>query len=153
MTTPANPTDTTTTDATITTDAADTQTTPPTEPANPNSEAARYRTQLRAAETERDALAERVTGYQRRDCERVLEDVLEVPADLFDIGQATLADFFDDDGNVREDELRAAAAALLDQRPRLAKTTRIAPEPSSWGQGSGKRTPAKSGWKDVVGGR
>ena len=58
---------------------------------NPNAEAARYRTQLRAAEAERDTLAERLTSYQRRAAEAAIADILDEPGDLFDIGGVDLA--------------------------------------------------------------
>lgn len=88
---------------------------------SPNSEAARYRVQLREAEAARDALAERITGYQRRECETAVADLLDEPGDLWTIGQADMSTFYTDDGELDEAELRAAAGALIEARPKLAK--------------------------------
>ncbi|MBB5162485.1 hypothetical protein [Mycobacterium sp. AZCC_0083] len=129
-------------------DATDTQQATDAEP-TPNSEAARYRVQLREAQTERDALAERLTGYQRRECESVVADLLDVPGDLWEVARADVAAFYAEDGTVNEAELRAAAGALIEQRPRLAAPGRPRPE---WGQHGG--TPPgehKAGWGDVIG--
>jgi hypothetical protein len=119
---PATISEPTDSDATPT-DAPETVADPPpsdSEP-SPNSEAARYRVQLREVQAERDALTERLTGYQRRECEAAVADLLEEPADLWDIGQADLSAFYDDDGTLDEEQLRAAAGALIDQRPKLGK--------------------------------
>ncbi|MCG7597835.1 hypothetical protein [Mycobacterium sp. PSTR-4-N] len=119
---------------------------PETEPA-PNSEAARYRVQRNEARTERDALAERVAGYQRRECERIIADVLEVPGDLWDIARADVASFINEDGTVDEDELRASAEALINSRPGLAKS---APRPApQWGQHSGPAA-GQAAWASVL---
>jgi hypothetical protein len=121
--------------------------TPEPEP-TPNSEAARYRVQLREAETQRDALAERLTGYQRRECEAVVADVLDVPADLWEVAQADITAFYNDDGTVNETELIAAATALVEQRPRLGK-----PVPQrQWGQaGDIGHTGGGISWGTVIG--
>jgi hypothetical protein len=114
----------------------------------PNSEAARYRVERNEARTERDALAERLTGYQRRECEAVIADLLEVPADLWEIARADVAAFYNDDGTVDEAELRAAAGALIEQRPRLALPNRT----PSWGQHSGEGGHRDGGatWGDII---
>jgi hypothetical protein len=146
MTQPDAPTDT----QDVTVDVPDTNPPDtPTEPdASPNSEAARRRVELREAQAERDALAERLTGYQRRECEAAVADLLDVPADLWDVAQADHATFYNDDGTVNADELRAAAAALIEQRPRLGKPPR---PPAQWGQG-GTIAPSGGsvGWGDVI---
>ena len=118
----------------------------------PNSEAARYRTQLRDEQAKHTATTERLTGYMRREAEAAVADLLDVPGDLFEIGGADLATFFDDGGALDEAELRAAAGALVEQRPRLAKPGR---PPAQWGQTSGPERPVERepGWGDVIGGR
>lgn len=88
---------------------------------SPNQEAARWRTKFRDAEAQRDALIERMTGYQRRECEAAVADLLDEPADLWDIGQADLTAFYTGDGELDEAQLRAAAGALCEMRPKLAK--------------------------------
>ena len=90
-----------------------------TEQDSANGEAAKRRRQLREAQTELAAVRDQLTTYQRRHAEQVISDVLTTPADLFDIGQADLADFLDDNGDVRADELRAAATTLVEERPQL----------------------------------
>jgi hypothetical protein len=115
----------------------------------PNSEAARYRVERNEARAERDTLAGRLGVMQRREAEAAIADMLEVPADLWDLGQAEPADFFSDTDELSSDELRAAAAALLDQRPGLAKTKKF-DGPRNWGQ-SGDLAPAStSSWNEVV---
>ena len=117
-----------------------------------NSEAARWRVKLRDTEAQRDALSEKVTGYQRRDCERVVTDLLAQPADLWEIGHLEVSEFIGDDGEIDEDELREAANALIEQRPGLAKAELREPEPKNWGQHGG-RPPASVGWESVIASR
>jgi hypothetical protein len=116
--------------------------------ANPNSEAARYRTRLRETEAERDTLAERLAGYQRGECERAVADLLDVPADLWDVGLAEAGQFYTDDGQLDEGQIRAAAGALLEERPRLARPD----APKQWGQHSAGPPPVESGpsWSSVI---
>lgn len=143
MTQPDAPTTASTVDDTDPPDAT------PAEPdASPNSEAARRRVELREAQAERDALAERLTRYQRRECEAAVDDLLDVPADLWDVAQADHATFYNDDGTVNTDELRAAATALIEQRPRLGK-----PAPQrQWGQsGDIGHTGGGVSWGTVIG--
>lgn len=122
------------------------------EPNPTNSEAARYRVERNQARTERDALAQRLAAYQRRECEAAVADLLDVPGDLFDIGGAELAGFYTEDGSVNEAELRAAAGALLEQRPRLAKQ-QTGHQRRSWGQHSAAPpVEDNSGWQRVLGG-
>jgi hypothetical protein len=117
---------------------------------SPNSEAARWRTKLRETETQLGALTERLTGYQRRECESAVADLLEEPGDLWDIGQADVSAFYSDDGTLDEDELRAAAGALADQRPRLAKPQ--GPRHLNFGQYAPPPPAPKIGWETVIGG-
>lgn len=151
------PTDTTTTETSpegaIPDTTPDTTVTPETtESESPNSEAAKYRVKLRETETERDTLAGRVTSMQRRECEAAVADLLEQPADLWDLGKATTADFYSDTDELNEAELRAAATALVESRPGLAKTKTF-DGPRNWGQSSGTPPTATSSWDQVVKGR
>jgi hypothetical protein len=114
----------------------------------PNSEAARWRTKLRDTEAQRDALTERLTGYQRRECEAAVADLLDEPADLWDIGQADLAGFYNDDGELDEGPLRAAAGALCEMRPKLAKPR--GPQWQNFGQYAAPPPPPKAGWNSVL---
>lgn len=117
----------------------------------PNTEAARYRRQLREAQAERDGLAERLAGYQRSECEAAVADLLDVPTDLWDVGQADVNAFYGDDGTLNDAELRAAAGAIVEQRPRLAKQPETPPTPN-WGQVSAGHAPPGSGpsWGDII---
>lgn len=118
--------------------------------ASPNSEAARYRRQLREVEAERDALAERLQGHQRREVEAMVADLLDVPADLFDIGQVQPSDFYNDDGTLNEAELRAAAGALLEERPRLGKPRPTGPRWQNFGQYAPPPPQRGAAWSDVL---
>lgn len=157
MTQPTEPTDPTT----GTTPSSDTD--PKTDPAaesetqednspeaSPNSEAAKWRRQLRDVEAERDALAERVRGYQRRECESMVSDLLDVPADLFEIGMVDVNAFYDDDGTLNEGELRAAAGALLEERPRLGKPRPAGPRWQDFGQHSPPPPARGGGWNELL---
>jgi hypothetical protein len=118
--------------------------------ASPNAEAARYRRQLREVEAERDALTDRVRDYQRRECEAMVADLLDVPGDLFDIGQVDVNAFYDDDGTLNEGELRAAAGALLEERPRLGKPRPAGPRWQNFGQNQ-PPPPSRGGdWNQVL---
>jgi hypothetical protein len=129
-------------------DRADVPTGTPEPEPSPNSEAARYRVQLREAEAKRDTLTERLTGYQRRECEAAVADLLDVPGDLWEVGQADVGVFYNDDGTVNADDLRAAAAALIEQRPRLGKPV-VTQRWQNAGQHTGK-PPGKTGWDSVI---
>jgi hypothetical protein len=113
---------------------------------SPNAEAAKWRTRFREAEA---AIAERdnvIASYRRAECERTLADLLDVPGDLFDVGGAEVADFYSDSGELNDAELRAAAGALIEERPRLGKPkfTR------SWGQVSGVPPAEGPSWSNVI---
>lgn len=125
----------------------------PEEQESPNSEAARYRVERNEARTERDTLAGRVTSMQRRECEAAVADVLEQPADLWDLGRANATDFYSDTDELNHDDLRAAATALVESRPGLAKQKKF-DGPRNWGQTSEPvPTGTSSSWDQVVKGR
>lgn len=85
-------------------------------------DAARYRTQLRATEAERDALATRLEAMQRAEVTRLAGDRLAVGADVFDVGRAELAELLTEAGEVDTERVAAVAAALVEARPQLART-------------------------------
>ncbi|WP_024445637.1 hypothetical protein [Mycolicibacterium iranicum] len=116
--------------------------------ASPNNEAARWRHQCRDAEAQRDALAERLVGYQRRECEHAVADLLDEPTDLWDIGQADYAQFYNDNGELDEAELRAAAGALIETRPKLAKPA--GPRHLDFGQFRSPPPQPGGGWSDLI---
>jgi hypothetical protein len=115
---------------------------------SPNSEAARYRVKLREKEAQVEALTERITGYQRRECEQVVSDLLDEPGDIWDIGQANVSEFYNDDGELDEGQLRAAAGALCEIRPKLAKPR--GPSHHDFGQFKPPPPMRGSGWSDVL---
>lgn len=117
---------------------------------SPNSEAARWRTKLRETEAQRDTLADRMIGYQRRECELAIADLLDEPTDIWEIGQAEVSAFYGDDGALDEAQLRAAAGALCDMRPKLAKPA--GPRWQNFGQGMKPPPPPSIGWESVISG-
>ncbi|MFE5340721.1 hypothetical protein ACFQ80_10885 [Isoptericola sp. NPDC056578] len=92
----------------------------------PDREAARYRTRLRAAEAERDQLAERVTAMQRAEVERIAGERIVSGSAIWAAG-TTLDDVLDDDGQVDPekvaDAVKQAQADLgLARRPRVPRS-------------------------------
>lgn len=79
-----------------------------------NKEAARYRRRLRAAEAERDQLAERVTALQRAEVDRLAAGADLRPAALWASG-AELADLLTADGTVSAARVSAAIATAREQ--------------------------------------
>lgn len=107
-----------------------------------NSEAARYRTQLRAAETALEAANEKIAAYQRSDVLRAASDLAQ-PVDLLEVGGHDLAAFITEEGAIDAEAVASAVAALLQTRPGLAKNYRRPGSPThpNFGQGA----PATSG--------
>ncbi len=126
--------------------ATDDQTTTEERSGRPGHEAAKYRTRLRAAEAQRDALAVRMEAMQRREVERLASKHLAQPGDLFEVGRVDLAAMLDETGDVSADAVHAAAESLVESRPGLAVARR---GPSFDG---GARTAAKraASWADVL---
>lgn len=136
-------------DPTPTEPQPDTSPDPSQEPdASPNSEAARWRHQCREAEAQRDALTERLVGYQRRECEHAIADLLDEPADLWNIGLADYTAFYTQTGELDEAELRAAAGALIETRPKLAKPA--GPRHLDFGQFRSPPPQPGGGWSDLI---
>jgi|SoiMethySBSTD1v2_1073268.scaffolds.fasta_scaffold1372322_2 hypothetical protein len=102
-----------------------------------NSEAARYRTERNAERDRADALAERVTGYQRAQVERLAGDKLADATDLW--SSADLADLLDgESGEVDDAKVTAAVEQLVQAKPHYAKQARRPrPDPSQGGGGGG----------------
>lgn len=86
------------------------------------SEAARWRTQFRDAETRLTAAQGRIDGFLRADAERIAGAHLDNAADLFEIGKVDLSDLLDEGGNVDPDKVSDASTALVADRPKLAAT-------------------------------
>lgn len=91
------------------------------EPQSANAEAAKYRRQLRDTEVLLETANASLVQYQSDHAERIVADILAVPADIWDIGGGLqLAQCLSDDGKVNEDFIRDAAKALAAERPRLS---------------------------------
>jgi hypothetical protein len=101
---------------------------------HPNREAASYRRRLRETEAERDALRERVEGYERREAEAIARDLgAAVPSDLWTL--------------VGLDDLRVED--VLDAETVRSKVSTILAERPTWRRGvpdlgAGPRLPADS---------
>ncbi|WP_367582171.1 hypothetical protein [Tsukamurella tyrosinosolvens] len=160
-----NQTDDTTTTTTVATDAADgtEQTRPPevndtTEDApetdvapEPQSKReARYRTQLRETEAERDKLAGRIEALQRTEAERLAADIIAKPESLW-AADVTLADLLDDDGQIDPDKVKAAAATARDNLGlEISAAERRKRGPVVPLEGTGRyRSVERNQWKDA----
>lgn len=112
-------------------------------------EAAKYRIRAREAET---ALAEaqaRIEQYQRAEVERLASD-LSAPADLFEVGQVSLADLLDEAGNVDSGVVAESVAALIAARPGLAKYPKDRAVDMSQGIGNNRPGKAPITWGDLL---
>lgn len=88
--------------------------------ADENREAAKYRHRAKAAEAERDQIAERLTALQRAEVERLASAHLADGADFWRDG-AQLADVLDADGNIDPDKIAATATGLLESHSHWRK--------------------------------
>lgn len=86
-----------------------------------NAEAAKYRTKLRAAESERDALAAIVETLQRAEVGRLAGAILAQGGDLLELGGHELADVLTEDGMVDPERVTEMAKELQLSRPGLSK--------------------------------
>ncbi len=112
-------------------------------------EAARYRTQLRQVEAERDQLAERMTSYQRTEVERAAADKLAKPSDIWLEGD-DVDGLLDEDGNVDHTKVTERVDQVLDGRPGLAVNpppARPRPDPN---QGKDTTFAATTSWADAL---
>jgi hypothetical protein len=113
---------------------------------------ATYRIRAREAEATASALMERVTRMQRADVERQAAVRLHDPADLW-VSGVELVELLDEDGEVDQQRVAEAVAALADSKPYMVKPSRR----SSTGFGQGRQTPVDMGsgtdWGTVLRGR
>ena len=86
-----------------------------------NREAAKYRTRLREAEAQRDALAQRVERFQRNEIEHIARAHLASPADLLTLSGNQLSDYLTESGDIDPEKINADAAVILAERPGLRK--------------------------------
>ncbi len=118
----------------------------------PNSEAAKYRTRLRAVEAERDALTQRLARMQQVEVDRLVASRMADPEDLRVLGKIEIADLLDDEGEVDPDKVEQAVSDLLERKPRLAKDY----EPNAAGFDGGARQSVSASlptWGSVLGGK
>lgn len=91
-------------------------------------EAAKYRHQLREAESARDTLAEQLTAARRALAEQILTAGVDIdgrvmrpaiPDDVFSLGGLDVASLYGEDGTLDTDALAEAARGLHATRPAL----------------------------------
>jgi hypothetical protein len=118
-----------------------------------NREAAKYRTQLRATEAQRDALSDRLAGFQRGEAERLAAEHLADAADLWRDG-LELAALLDDDGNLDGAKVAEHAAALRAAHPHWRRPPAPKRNPASTGDGfrsgSGVEHRPPVSWQSVL---
>lgn len=83
-------------------------------------EAAGYRTKLREAEGERDALAEQVTAMRRGEVERIAGEQLADPGDLWR-AEVQLDSLLGEDGSLDAEKVGAAIEQLVSEKPHYKK--------------------------------
>lgn len=122
---------------------------PPPEPDDTggNSEAAKYRRQLRDAEAQRDTLAAAVEALQRG----VVEDLaaragITKPASLWNAENFTLAELLGDDNRPDVDKV-AAAVKLAAESLGLRVRAGLPPAPNS---GRGDAQPKQASWSEFL---
>lgn len=113
----------------------------------PNREAAKYRRQLRQAETERDALAEQVAVLQREQIADYVRRELGISVEGFWASGAELESLLAEDGRIDPDAVRAAGAAAVTSLG-LSKMPR-SPRPNPQ-QGSGGSSDRRPDFLDVL---
>ncbi|WP_051021155.1 hypothetical protein [Nocardia araoensis] len=118
----------------------------------PNREAAKYRRQLRTVETERDALRERVTAFEREQVERLAADRLADPADLW-TGGVDLETLRGKDGAIDPAKVGKSIDALLQSHPHWQRAQKQRPAVGSLRSGASGASVDSLGtsWADVFG--
>lgn len=108
-------------------------------------EAAKYRTQLRDVEAERDNLHAQVEAMQRTQIESVLKDKLDKPSSFW-LADHKPAEFYTEDGELDSDKLNTAADTAIETIG-LARARRFK---GSAGQGVRQTTsPAPTTWAGI----
>lgn len=104
-------------------DTGDTSPSPENGTQTPNSEAARYRVQLRAAEQERDTAHEQLATMRTAEAERLASTAERGPrlhaGDELWTNGATISDVLGDDGTVSADKVRELIETVTTDRPHL----------------------------------
>ncbi|MBB0969759.1 hypothetical protein G6016_12490 [Dietzia aerolata] len=110
---------------------------------NRNAEAARYRRQLRAAESERDALAETVTALRRAAVEDRVK-AQKVPTEGFWASGVQLEDLLDEAGGIDAQKVTAAADHAVETLGLQRVGVHMQPVPS---EGRTTNPSGSQGWK------
>lgn len=106
----------------------------PQEPEQKGNREARYRTQLREAEAQRDAVTERLSALQRQTVEGIIErDVRVSPAGVF--AARELSDFLNEDGEVDRSRVLEVAGAAATELGLAARPGTPREDPSQGGNG------------------
>jgi hypothetical protein len=115
-----------------------------------NRREATYRIRAREAEATAISLMERVTKMQRAEVERQAAARLHDPSDLWTAG-VELIELLDEDGEVDQQRVDEAVAALADSKPYMVKP----PRGANFGQGRRTLVDSDSGpsWGQVLRGR
>lgn len=135
-TTTINPEDTMTSTTTEQTEQTEPEGTA-TDEQTPSSEAAKYRTKLRSAEAERDALTGQLDVLRRAEAERLAETAaraLHRGDDLWTAG-TEVADLLGEDGRVDPERVAEAVASVAEQRPHLLVSRSPRPDLSQGAHG------------------
>lgn len=120
----------------------------------PDREAAKYRTQLRETESDRDAIRDRLDRLQRTEAARIAADGnrgLLNGEDLFAIGGVELDAIRNDDGDLDPTKIAAAAEDLRKERPYLGKQPK-----KDYGAGhrdgapTGSQGETKTSWQEAI---
>lgn len=96
---------------------------------------ARYRVERNEARAALEAAHAVIESYQRAEVERLAAD-LAAPDDLMTVGGVSLADLLTEGGQVDSAAVAASVAALLEQRPGLARNPRVPATDPTQGTGS-----------------
>lgn len=114
-------------------------------------EAAKYRTQLREAEAERDALREQLTTWRKEQAQTVAGKVLGDGSDLWRDG-LDVADLLDAQGLIDPGKAEAAAYAVAKAHPTWAHRTAAPPKPNRLKSGaSSGEEQGEVGWGKLLG--
>jgi hypothetical protein len=120
-------------------------------------EAAKWRVQARAEETNRLIAEAKLAGVQTREVNRLLATKLQMPDDFWIASDVKLEDLLGDEGEVDADKVAEAADAVLQNRPHWAARLKPVGAPSAAVTGDGKYnvkgTGDKVDWSDVLRGK
>ena len=131
-------------------------TTPPTEPTEPtegeqstaNSEAAKYRRQLRAAEAERDTLKDTLEATRRSLIEGIAARDFHVgkPDAIWRLADIKVGDLLTEAGDIDNDKVGAAVNSAIESLGLRVDRPRLPPSPHAGTEPSGEAPPSWAGF-------